>query len=685
MMHLVVTVVHVARTHALLAYSLAFLLTGAEAFPVIGALVPGTAIIIALGALVPAGALHFWPLVGWATGGAIAGDGLPFWFGYKNRNRATQLWPLSRYPRILPQGEAFFERHGGSAVVIARFTPGVRAIVPIVAGISGMRPIRFYILDVVSALLWAPAHVAAGVLVGASLMILGVVAGRLEALFLGFVIGLGLLLWLMPKLIRFLVTRLKTVREPILIWSRARDSWIRRPIASLLDPTRTELSGLIFLAGVLTGSLWLVLGILQDLIAGDPLIHADHAIFHFFDPYRSGRAIQFAIVIARLGSGPVTLAIAAVALIWLDRLRAWRAAAYGIAAVIGASFFAAGLDLALHRPPPPHVTPGWSLIPFPGGDLATATALYGFLAVIAGRALGGRHRATLTSIIVAFAALQLCARVFLGMDWLSTTLVAVAFGFAWAACLGLAYVARPVEPVPPWRLVVIIAATLAVTAVPAVALNRHADFSRYETGYAGRTLTCQAWLHHGWQTLPARSLDMLGSFTYSLAIQWVGSTATLRAVLIREGWQLLPHWSFHSALAFLSPHVSAVDLPALPRLDDGRPADFVMVLAGHGLPAGKRLVLRLWKSGISVTSPKGYVLPLRVGEIERQRLERMISMLTLPFPSGSQTSALPAIAAALPGAHLATRNLTTDPVLLAGALEAQSPGCLMPSPARSSK
>lgn len=678
--HLTDAIVRQAEAHALLAYGLAFLLTGAEAFPVIGALVPGTAVIVALGALVPAGALHFWPLVGWATAGAVLGDGLPFWFGHRHRDRAMRLWPLSRHPRLLPQGQAFFERHGGSAVIIARFTPGVRAVVPIVAGISGMRPVRFYVLDVVSAVLWAPAHVTAGVIVGASLTILGAVAGRLEALLVGVSIATGVLLWLLPKLIRILMTWFATLREPVLNWSRSQDSWFRRSIASLLDPTRTELSGLLLLAGVLAGSLWLFLGVLQDLIAGDPLIYADHAIFHFFEPYRSGLVVQLAVVMSRLGSGAVTLAVAAVVLIWLDRQRAWRAATYGIAAVIGAALFTAGLDLALHRAPPLPVTAGWSLIPFPGGDLATTAAFYGFLTVIAGRSLGGRHRVSIMTMTVVFVALQLGSRVYLGVDWLSSELAAAAFGFAWAAGLGLAYLARPPEPVPPWRLVGIAAATMVATGGPAVAVSRHADLARYQAGYGGTVMTCATWQRHGWEHLPARSLDMLGGFIEPLSIQWLGSADGLRQALLRIGWQPAPPWTFRNTLAFLAPQVRPAGIPALPRWDNGRPADLVMLFTGHGLAANQRLVLRLWKTGISVTAPDGRSLLLHIGEIEQQKLQRMFATLTIPIPKGTTTSMLPEIARSLPVARLVAGASGGRTVLLAGARTAAMQDCLPQQP-----
>lgn len=676
--HLSDMIIHTAKTHAFLAYVLAFVLTGAEAFPIIGALVPGTAIIVGFGALVPTGALHFWPLVAWSTGGAILGDGLPFWFGSRFRDRATELWPLNLHPGLLPKGQAFFERHGGSAVIIARFTPGVRAVVPIVAGVSGMRPLRFYLLDVVSAVIWAPAHVGAGVLVGASLAILGVMAGRLEALLVGSVVGLVLLLWLVPRLLRLAINWLDTGRGPALAWARGGKGRIRSAVASILDPARTELSGLITLACALAGSLWLLLGVLQDLIAGDPLVYADHAILHFLAPYRSGIPMEAAVTFSRLGSGVVTLAVAVVALVWLDRQSAWRGAAYGIAAVIGASLFTAGLDLALHRAPPSPIAPRWSLMPFPGGDLATSCAVYGILTVIAGRQLGTRARLTLITATVLFAALQLGSRVYLGLDWFSSELAALSFGFAWATGLGLAYVARPVEPVAPWRLVAITAATLAIAGTPAIALNRHADLARHEAERASSTMTCRDWLQRGWQNLPARSLGMLGSFSGTLTIQWIGPAGGLRRALVQLGWRSPAPWTFRNALAFLAPHATPSVIPVLPRWDDGRSADLVMVLAAHGLVADQRLVLRLWKTGVSVITPSGRALTLRIGEIEEQRLQRMFSTLTIPASEGSTAAVLPRLAAALPSSRLVTRAADGATVLLAGNHAVGAEGCPPP-------
>ena len=96
--HVVAGIVAFAEAHRLVAYALAFLLAGGESFPVIGAAVPGTATIVAFGALVPSGALRFWPLVVATMAGAIAGDGLSFWLGHHYRAAVVRIWPLRRHP-----------------------------------------------------------------------------------------------------------------------------------------------------------------------------------------------------------------------------------------------------------------------------------------------------------------------------------------------------------------------------------------------------------------------------------------------------------------------------------------------------------------------------------------------------------------------------------------------------------
>jgi undecaprenyl-diphosphatase len=97
---------------------------------------------------------------------------------------------------LLASGETFFQSHGAKSVFIGRFVPTVRAIIPMVAGIVGMPPIRFYIANVLSALLWGPAHILPGAAIGLSFGALGIPANRMAEVWIGVAIVLVLGGWL---------------------------------------------------------------------------------------------------------------------------------------------------------------------------------------------------------------------------------------------------------------------------------------------------------------------------------------------------------------------------------------------------------------------------------------------------------------------------------------------------------
>ena len=150
--------------HAWLAYLTLFLAALLEAVPIIGSVIPGSTIILALSALVPGGDLVLeWVLVA-AIAGALLGDGTAFWIGHRTQREILSSWPMTNYPRVVAQSEAFFHRWGALAVFFARFVPPIRAFVPVTAGALGMSPLRFYAVNIPAILLWAPAHVLPGVL-----------------------------------------------------------------------------------------------------------------------------------------------------------------------------------------------------------------------------------------------------------------------------------------------------------------------------------------------------------------------------------------------------------------------------------------------------------------------------------------------------------------------------------------
>jgi membrane protein DedA with SNARE-associated domain len=151
-------------THAGLAYLTLFLAALLEAVPIIGSVIPGSTIIFALSALIPGGELRLDWVLAAAIAGAMLGDGSAFWIGHRAKHEILSTWPLSNYPGVIAQSEAFFHRWGTLAVFMARFVPPIRAFVPITAGALGMSPAIFYAVNIPAILVWAPLHVLPGVL-----------------------------------------------------------------------------------------------------------------------------------------------------------------------------------------------------------------------------------------------------------------------------------------------------------------------------------------------------------------------------------------------------------------------------------------------------------------------------------------------------------------------------------------
>lgn len=150
--------------HPWLAYLTLFLAALLEAVPVVGAVIPGSTVILALSALVPGGELRFEGVLAAAIAGALIGDGTAFWLGHRSQRKILNTWPLANYPRLIAESEAFFQRWGTLAVFFARFVPPIRAFVPITAGSLGMAPWKFYSVNAVAILMWALAHTLPGVL-----------------------------------------------------------------------------------------------------------------------------------------------------------------------------------------------------------------------------------------------------------------------------------------------------------------------------------------------------------------------------------------------------------------------------------------------------------------------------------------------------------------------------------------
>jgi undecaprenyl-diphosphatase len=621
--------------HAGWAYGAIFLISLSESLAMVGLIVPGTTILFGVGAILATGSLAMKPALLAAVAGAVAGDGISYWIGRVYRESLRRLWPFSRYPAVLEKGKGFFFRHGGKSIFLGRFVGPVRPVVPLVAGMLGMAPTHFLVANVLSAVGWALACLLPGAFLGASLAVAGAVSSRLAvlaALLLGVIWGF---VWLGR-----LAVRLIARRGPV--WTAALADWAasEKPTLLVLVPARRAL-GFLFrrqrgeellfagLALTLLAAVWGFLGVLQDVLARDPLVLADQSVYHLLQSLRTPWADRIFITVTELGDASVNILLAATVLLALLAKRCYRTAGFWTVSVLGALAGVEALKWMIHRPRPVAVYQGISAYGFPSGHTTMSVVLYGFLAIVAARNVHGARRwgsfvaALLISLLIGV------SRLYLGVHWLSDVLGGFFIGSSWAAVLGISYLKGAKEKVPRRWLVLTAASVFAVAGGWHAARHSETDLARYAPRQTLQFMSLETWQSGGWQDLPAWRIDLAGEPEQPLTFQWAGSPAALSRYLSTSGWQQPPSIQARSFVAMLSPDTSIQDLPVLPRLHSGRAEKLRLVSVSRS--KSRRWVLRLWPSDVRVPSAAA---PLFVGTLEVQQRRHIAGLVTAAEDTG---------------------------------------------------
>ncbi len=190
-------------------YALLFAIVFAETGLVVTPILPGDSLLFAAGALAGAGILNPVLVAALLMAAAIAGDAVNYSVGRAIGPRVFNATDTtSRLHRVLNrehlnQAHAFFERHGGKAIVLARFVPIVRTFVPFVAGAGSMTYPAFALYNVTGGVAWVAVCVGGGYLFGD----LPVVKNNFSLVALGIIF-----VSVLPMLVQFVRTRRRYAR-----------------------------------------------------------------------------------------------------------------------------------------------------------------------------------------------------------------------------------------------------------------------------------------------------------------------------------------------------------------------------------------------------------------------------------------------------------------------------------------
>jgi membrane protein DedA with SNARE-associated domain/membrane-associated phospholipid phosphatase len=627
-----------------------------ESLVLVGMVVPGAAMMLGVGALIALGALDLWPSLAWAAAGAVAGDGISFWIGYRFRDHLRGIWPFSRFTSLIDRGEEFFQRHGGKSVVLGRFVGPVRAVIPTIAGMMAMPPRRFVVINVLSAIAWAPAYILPGVVFGASLKLASEVAVRLVVLILLLAALLLLTGWIVRRVFAFLQPRTAAMLAAFERWGR------RHPRAgdvgaALIDPRHPESKALFVLAGLLLVAAVGFSAILA-YVAGEPgAAGLDRTVYNLMRSLRTPWADSVMVSVTMLGDAFVYAAVTAAVAAWLLWKRNPPAAVHLLSAVAFGAILNRVLKLTLHVPRPTELYSGVSSFSFPSGHATMAMVTYGFLAVLVARELRpGRRRLAYVAaglLIVSIAT----SRLYLGVHWFTDVAGGLALGLAWVALLGIAYRRHYAPAVPPAGLVLTVVLSLTLAAGVHLAGDHGDEVQRYALRQPVRNMTVADWWSEGWRTLEVLRDDLRGADQQPLNLQWAGELQTLRAHLQRHGWHSPVPATLGNSLQWLNPHPELAGLPLLPQVNDGRHEQLLLVHPGR--EPGRQWALRLWRSAIRIP---GSGAAIWLGSVTEQRLTRTLRVFSYPQRVDAFDAPLAALVPALQGLHWRMTRRAADQI-----------------------
>src|SRR3954471_21177288 len=137
--------------HGAWVYALLFAIVFCETGLVVTPFLPGDSLLFVVGAIAAAGGMSLFAVMAVLIAAALCGDNANYWIG---RWTGTRLLSRLINPAHLDRTHAFYERHGGKTIILARFVPIVRTYAPFVAGIGAMPYLRYLAFCLAGAIVW---------------------------------------------------------------------------------------------------------------------------------------------------------------------------------------------------------------------------------------------------------------------------------------------------------------------------------------------------------------------------------------------------------------------------------------------------------------------------------------------------------------------------------------------------
>ena len=350
---------------------LVFLLAAGESAAFLGLFIPGEAAVVFGGVLAGTGRVS----LGWALAaavlGAIVGDSAGYYLGSRYGVRILAVERFAKIARRIDQAGAIVTKRGWWALVVARFTSFLRAVVPFTAGMVRMRYRSFAIGNVTGGILWGLTFTLLGYFAGDRWPVVARWLRTGGLIILGLVVVVGCLFWVTRWVSR---NQAKVVGWGHRVLAAPPLRWLvpgmRGPARMLRPYLRVWPAALAAVA-----LLWMFGGLLQDVLKQEEFFLFDAATLRYAQQHQIGSIVDVAKALV-LGTQPLVVGVAAVMLaaaFWRTR----RAASLAILLSVGGQWVVVVLTRLLVDRIPPPMSPLLTIggYGFPSEHLAALAAL----------------------------------------------------------------------------------------------------------------------------------------------------------------------------------------------------------------------------------------------------------------------------------------------------------------------
>jgi membrane protein DedA with SNARE-associated domain len=561
-----------------------FIVALGESLLLVGILLPGAALLVGLGTLIGLGVVDF--QTAWITAslGAFAGDGISFWIGHHYKQGLLKIWPMYKFPKLIEQGQSFFNKWGLLSVFIGRFVGLVRPIIPAIAGMMAMPIKKYLMISTLAAILWSPFYLLPGMLFGNAMGAMSKVAGKLAILVLIFVATVAMVYWIIQLLYGFLLPRTHRILSNVLVWTQ-KHPHLGKLTSGLIDPRKPEKGSLALMA---TFIIVLTITSLFFILNSDTIGQWSISVNTFMQAFHTDWTEPVMLFVLALTHDLTVLVPSVLVFVWLLRRKketaAWHWAfmlitGYVLALLI--NYFSTEFEKQ------------W----FGFHHLTWFVSVIAFWAALISGALPHKLRSwpyTLATLLIAVTAF---AQLFFLQQTLGVVLISIFSAILWASVVAIAYRMRTRKQFLGWPVSAIFFSFQGIVIV--VVLIFFSTELKQQPNQTFEQLTYNQWINC---ELEERN-DWLNRPKQAFQIHYHGNIAVLTHYLESQGWKTTHPRAWKDIWKASTTDSNSSEIAIIPTTNNGKIESVIFSKKNNG----HLLALHLWQQPSKLQSSDEFI------------------------------------------------------------------------------